>query len=248
MSQEKMKSATALTTARKSVVDLDGFSGFTDEAEGADDVIDTSSRVIIGQKLKFNDPRWLIGDVDVSGTLLTAFDVRRVVNKWSVDGKPLVTQILPPGEPWPDFKKLNEECPRSEWRPYYNGERGPWSGQNCLYLADENWTRYTWPSSLYTAGACVCVCELVDHIKFYRQRRGEGACPVVKLSHTLFSKTYKRNRADLPVQRWIMVGAERQELPAADTAVLASNTGAPADAQTIEPITLAEEMDDKVKF
>jgi hypothetical protein len=46
-----------------------------------------------------------------------------------------------------------------------------------------------------------------------------------------------------------MIGAERTgELPAADTAALAGNIGAPAVAQTVEPITLAEEMNDTIKY
>jgi hypothetical protein len=98
MSKEEMKNTTALATVRKSVVELDGFNDFVAESEGGSDGddVNTSSRVIIGTKLRFNDPRWLIGDTDVSGMLLTAFAVRKVVNKWSVDGKPLETHILAP--------------------------------------------------------------------------------------------------------------------------------------------------------
>jgi hypothetical protein len=140
MKIEEMKNTTALATVRKqNVVDLDGFSGFTNECEGDGDDVNMSSRVIQGIKLKFIDPRWLIDDQDVTGKQLTLIGVRNVVNKWSQDNRPLVTEILQPGQKFPDFKKLNDEAPRTEWRTSFGKETGPWSGQHCLYFIDDNY-------------------------------------------------------------------------------------------------------------
>src|SRR4051794_2640421 len=110
-------SGTALTPVKnQNIVDLDGFNDFTNEVEGAEDErVNTSARVIQGTKLKFIDPRWLIDGRDVTGMLLTIIGVRNVVNKWSPDNRPLVTNILPPGVKFPDFKVLNAKEPQSAW-------------------------------------------------------------------------------------------------------------------------------------
>jgi hypothetical protein len=242
-----------LVTIKQTVVELDGFDDYTDA--GSEEGIDTSSRVIIGEKLKFNDPRWLINEdpKDVSGMLLTVLGLRKVVTKWSVDGLPLETHILAPNTDWPKFAELNAKCDRSEWRPWRfskepDGKVGPWSGQQCLYLYDENMTRYTWPARLDTGGACVCIRELVEDIQLYRKYRGDDACPVVKLSHKLFSAQFNRNRPHLPAQRWVSRSAQIEKLEAASEPLLSQNTGAPADAKPVEPVTLQEEMGDKVPW
>src|SRR5262245_26740604 len=92
----------------RDVVELDGFSDFSRDVEEDDDGhINTSSYVIQGVKLKFNDPHWFTSTGNVDGKLLTVVGVRKVVNKWGLNNKPLITQILPPGEKFPDFKELN---------------------------------------------------------------------------------------------------------------------------------------------
>src|SRR5215470_9810673 len=100
---------------RQSIVDLDGFSNFTDEVEGEEER--ASSRVIQGTKIKFIDPRWLDNTgKDITGKLLTAIGVLNVVNKWGHDNMPLETRILAPGEKFPNFDELNKKCDKSEWR------------------------------------------------------------------------------------------------------------------------------------
>src|SRR5262245_65712738 len=179
-------SGTALTQVqRQTVVDLDGFKDFTNEVEGAggDDRVNTSARVIQGTKLKFNDPRWLIDGRDVTGRLLTVIGVRNVVNKWGLNNKPLITNVLPPGTKFPDFKALNAKEPQSEWRMAFGQLRGPWEGQHCLYLIDEHFNRYTWASPTSTIGSAIAVEEIVDPIKMLRKFRGSNVYAVVQLSN-----------------------------------------------------------------
>jgi hypothetical protein len=249
MSNEEMESATALTSVRKNIVDLDGFSDFTDEREGDDDDINMSSRVIQGAKLKYLDPRWLIDDQDVTGKRLTLIGVRNVVNKWSKDNKALVTEILPPGQKFPNFKKLNDEAPRSEWRLSFGKETGPWSGQHCLYFIDDNYSPYTWPSPITTIGSSIAVGEIVDHVNRVRKFRDPDVYVVVELSHCLFKTGYgDRERPHLPVKDLVKLKSNRVAMPTPDTQTVLTQQGAPADAQTVEPITLTEEMNDEIKY
>ena len=108
-----MKQELMSATSGTSVVDLDGFAGYTRAVEGQDESA-ASSRVIQGEKIKFIDPRWLLNEKDITGMVLTSLGLRRVVNKWDLfKNVPLITRILGPNEKFPDFDKLNLECDRS---------------------------------------------------------------------------------------------------------------------------------------
>jgi hypothetical protein len=253
MKNEEMENATALTPVRKqNIVDLDEFNDFTNESEGDGDDVNLSSRVIQSAKLKYIDPRWLIDDQDVTGMKLTLIGVRNVVNKWSKDNKPLAPpEILQPGQKFPDFKKRNAEAPRSEWRMSFGKEVGPWSGQHCLYFIDDNYNRFTWASPTTTIGSAIAVEEIVNHVNTVRKFRGSNVYPVVELSHCLFKTGYgDRERPHLPVKGLVTLGSDRAgTLPAPDeSSTPALAAGAPADAQTVEPITLAEEINDEIKY
>jgi hypothetical protein len=250
--------------SKKTVLELDGFNDFTDEVEG-DDGINTGSSVIQGKKLKFLDPDWWIEGQNVTGLRLTAIDVRNVVTKWGLNNKPLVTQILAPGEKFPDFNKLNADCPKSEWRVSFGKETGPWSGQHCLYLIDELYNPYTWASPLTTVGSAIAVRELVDQIRRVRRLRGDNAYPEIELSHVHFPNQYKpdRERPFCAIKKWVRLGPDRTAdalppptapvLPGSSSAPTASGSapatsGAPVDAQSVAPITLKEEVQDEIPF
>src|SRR5262245_10474472 len=248
MSNKETKNATALTTVRKDVVDLNGFSDFTNESEGGSDDVNTAPGVIQGTRIKFIDPRWLIDGQDVTGMLLTIIGVRNVVTEWGQNNKPITTNILPPGQKFPDFKKLNEKEPQSKWRMAFGQLRGPWEGQHCLYMIDDNYNRYTWASPITTIGSAIAVDEIVRHINTVRKFRGPDAFVVAELSHTHFPNRYKadRERPFFVGKRVVTLNFDRAgDLPAADTPLpmlsddpVASSRqqGAPADAQTVEPI------------
>ena len=249
------------TATKKTVPELDGFNAFTNEVEG-DDNINTGSSIIQGTKLKYLDPCWWIGEQKVTGTLLTAVNVLNVVTKWGHDKNPLQTRILAPGERFPDFEKLNADCPQSEWRVSFGKKVGPWSGQHCLYLIDEHFNCYTWASPITTVGSAIAVRELVDQIKRVRRYRDrDNVYPVVELSHTHFPNGYKPDseRPHLLIKRWVTLGANRTAdvLPPPTTAALpnsgsasapAATQGAPADAQPVAPVTLKEETQDEIPW
>jgi hypothetical protein len=234
---------------RKTIVELDGFNDFTSEAEG-DENVKVSGKVIQGTKMKFLNPRWLDNTgKDITGKLLTALTVLNVVNKWDHDGKPLVTEILPAGKKFPDFKKLNAECPQSEWREKFGKMVGPWSGQHCIYFVDELLNRYTWPSP------AICVGEFVDQIRLVRKFRGANAYPVTELGHTDFDTHYGLRQRPylLNIKNWITLGSDQTggPLPAPDsTPEIAPPAagGAPTGAQPVSKPTAKEVTGDEIKF
>jgi hypothetical protein len=75
---------------------------------------------------------------------------------------------------------------------------------------------------------------------------------LVELSRKHFPNKYKpdRERPFLQVKQLVKLAPGRMsQLPEADEPLPAlSQQGAPADAQTVEPITLAEEMNDTIKY
>jgi hypothetical protein len=155
---------------------------------------------------------------------------------------------LPPGQKFPNFKKLNDEA-RSEWRLSFGKETGPWSGQHCLYFIDDNYSPYTWPSPITTIGSSIAVGEIVDHVNRVRKFRDPDVYVVVELSHCLFKTGYgDRERPHLPVKDLVKLKSNRVALPTPDTQTVLTQQGAPADAQTVEPITLTEEMNDEIKY
>jgi hypothetical protein len=246
----------SLVTRVPTVLELDGFANYTSEVEGTSKNDDTASRAIIGDQLKFIDPRWLLGGADVTGKLVTAIGTRNVVNKWPRDNtKPPLVRVLEPGERFPNFAKLNAECDRSEWREEFGALVGPYSGQHCIYFIDDNYRRYTWAGPTTTIGSSIAVGELVDDIRLARKFRGENVFAVVELSHKDFRTGYgMRQRPKLLVKRYVVLGLDRvgalpnPDTPPAATAALAASGGAPADAKPVAPLTVSEEVGDTIPW
>ena len=254
---------------KPTAVELDDFTGYTGEIEGQDDAR-ASGRVIQGSKIKFIDPRWLDPDEeDITGKVLTVIGLLRVVNKWDLNTNvPLVTQILAPGQKFPNFDKLNAECPQSEWGEKFGKMVGPWAGQQCLYFVDENLNRYTWPSPITTIGSAICIRELVDQVNLVRKFRGPNVYAMTERGHTDFPNSYKPRRRPhlLNVKDWIKLGPDQTggPLPAPDKdpeiapptassgsaspASSASSGGAPAGAQSVTPPTAKEITEDEILF
>jgi hypothetical protein len=240
-------------TKKQGITDLDNFSNFVSDVEGEDDAV--SYTVILGTKIKFVDPNWYVSETDevITGVKLTVYDVKKAVNKWGLDNKPLVTRILAPDEKWPNFAALNAECPQSEWREKFGKMVGPWAGQHLLYFLDEDYNRYTWPSPLGTIGSRVCVRETVDEIALQRRIRGL-VYATVELGH----KDWPTGPAGLKQRpyllrkvTWVRLNPDRlggSLLTPDNTPSIANTGGAPADAQPVEPVTLKEEMDDEIEF
>jgi hypothetical protein len=265
-------------TTTRSVIELDGLSGgyLDDSGQGNDDR--TSSRVIQGGKLKFDDPNWILDGQIVTGLVLTIIAMRKVVNKWSKDGKPLETQILLPSDPFSDFKALNEVCPKSEWFEKFGKLTGPYQGQRALYFIDQDYNRYTWASPAMrcvqvgkkfgdevkiedTIGSAICVREVMEQIELYRRHRGPDMYPVIPLGNRDFPTGYglKQRPYLLKDMKWVkLTPGHIDPAPAVDAAPVAEITSqdrttvkagdAPADAQPVAPLTAKEVTGDEIIY
>jgi hypothetical protein len=256
-----------VNTGSASVVDLDGFAGYTRATEGDDDSA-ASSRVIQGEKIKFLDPNWLDSSGNIiTGKLLTVLGVLRVANKWDLfRNVPLITHILAPNQKFPNFDKLNDACDDSEWGVKFGKEVGPWSGQHVVYFIDALFNRYCWPSPTSTIGSSICVEHLVDQINIVRKVKGMNVYPVSELSHTDYPTGYglKQRPYLLKIKNWVRLGPDQagDPLPASDKGEIGpptsssptssspsvSSGGAPPGAQTVTPPTAKEITDDEIPW
>ena len=144
---------------------LDGFDGFTDEAEGEDQDRFVGGRVIQGTRINFtNEAIWVDAAKEKlpSDLELIVVDIGRVVQKWGKDNLPSGPPItLEPNQKFPDINALNEKCPKSEWRERFGKLEGPYQAQYVVYLWDPAVTmnKYTWPTS--TIGGHICVADVI---------------------------------------------------------------------------------------
>lgn len=143
---------------------LDGFDGFTDEAEGEDQDRFVGGRVIQGTRINFtNEAIWVDAAKEKlpSDLELIVFDIGRVVQKWGKDNLPSGPPItLEPNQKFPDINALNEKCPKSEWRERFGKLEGPYQAQYVVYLWDPvTMNKYTWPTS--TIGGHICVADVI---------------------------------------------------------------------------------------
>ena len=253
---EKLKSETAF-------VNLDGFDGYTDESEAPDqEDFAPSARVIQGDRIGFSKQGIWVDRAKQplpSNLLLLVHDVIRVVQKWGTDGMPAdLPRILGSNEKWPDVEAMNEKCPKSEWRMYFNELIGPYQKQKIVYLWDPvTMKKYTWAASSNSGMSCVS--DLVERIKMMRAFKKVKAYPVVALSNLLWSKRYNTLGPNLIVKGWVEKDESGALLPlatATPTAALAAPK--PATVQelleeftglkTVEPPTGKEATGDEIKF
>jgi hypothetical protein len=157
----------------KEFADLDGFDGFTDEAEGEDQDQFAAGRVIQGMRINFtNEATWVDAAKQKLPTdlELIVWNVGRIVQKWGKDNLPCEPPIiLAPNQKFPDIKAMNEKCPKSEWRERYGKLEGPYQAQHVVYMLDpRTMNKYSWPTS--TGGGHICVSELSANPKGKRPR------------------------------------------------------------------------------
>jgi hypothetical protein len=260
-------------TKRKPMA-LDNFADFDESVEGDDDKRFGSA--LVGTRLKFtNDATWVsVNGEDFSDRVLLATNVRRLETKW-IDGLPSPeSRELQAGDKFRDLDALNETCPRSEWRDCWGTMKGPWERQYVIEFADiKTMEQYSWPTS--TTGGCWAASELVDRIN--KKRRLEGRNDLwayVKLSHCYMKTKWKgRERPDCKIVDWysppkseaVIEPAPAQPLlpfSAPDQAVQPPPASSASEAKSepkyelssgafepvTEPVSLAEEMKDEVKF
>ena len=259
MSEElagKLKSETALTN-------LDGFDTYTDESEVSEqEDFAPSIRVIQGERINFTKQGTWVGANKQplpSNLTLLVHEVLRVVQKWGTDGMPAEDPIiLGPNEKWPDVDAMNEKCPKSEWRMYFNELIGPYQKQKIVYFWDPTITmkKYTWATSSNSGMACVG--DLVEKIKMMRAFKKVKAYPIVTLGSLLWSKRYSTPGPDLIIQSWIRKddGGDLVPIPMAPTAALAAPKSVAiqetldqfAGLKQVEPPTGKEATGDEIKY
>ena len=254
---EKLKSETALTN-------LDGFDTYTDESEVSEqEDFAPSIRVIQGERINFTKQGTWVGANKQplpSNLTLLVHEVLRVVQKWGTDGMPAEDPIiLGPNEKWPDVDAMNEKCPKSEWRMYFNELIGPYQKQKIVYFWDPTITmkKYTWATSSNSGMACVG--DLVEKIKMMRAFKKVKAYPIVALRSLLWSKRYNTPGPNLIIQSWIKKDDSGALLPITATTSAAALTGPkPATVQEtldqsagvkrVDPPTGKEATDDEIRF
>jgi hypothetical protein len=234
---------------------VDGFQGFSDEVEGGDEQ-GANSRRIQGQQMKFSlDYRWINKDGDeLPKRDLVTFNILRVAQHWSKDKTqgPIEDRVLEPHQPFPDFDKLNDAIPRSEWLEGLNGQpRGPWH----LYLLDmTSMDKYTYIANLTTIGAWIAVRELADKVKWKRKFRGDNVYAVVKLSDTYMHTRFGgRQRPHFDVVDWVTFGPDGEvkqlEAPTQQKLEqLRSGDSEQRGVKSIAPITAKEAVNDEIQF
>jgi hypothetical protein len=248
------RDSTALSSADSS------FAGFVDTYEDEDEAV--NPRMIQGTRIKFsNEAKWTDAQgVELDPKLcLIVVEMKRVVNKWPVDlGSPLETQEVAPGQPWPNIKKLNEACPKVEWRTDFNGNpKGPYEGQRLAYLFDLSGTldKYTYATN--RIGGTRALSELADKIAWAQKYRGPGVRPLVHLSSIWMPTRFKgRMRPHFIVlPDWILPDGSKGELVHKPALQIGGPTGtaaakldafagkdAPTPTPAAKPTTPSQEM------
>jgi hypothetical protein len=238
-----------LATLMSTTAALDGFSGFNEEVEGADDRPQGGS-MIQGTLIKFTmEGEWVTGNGDPmpSGQELIVIDLVRAVQKW-IDGKVVETIIVPPGAKFPDVKAMNEAAPRSEWREDMSGKMaGPWQMRYYVYLLDAHkLDKFTFPTS--TIGGGMCCREIAGKVAFMREHKGPKVSAIITLADTFMNTQWGgRQRPHFNVVRWIgFDGGADKALPESKPSLeggAAAKSEAPPWNEVEEP-TLREELND----
>jgi hypothetical protein len=241
---------------------VDGFDGVENDGVEGDEGKPSNARVIQGKLLEFTiDYRWLANDEEFPKTReLVVVDTTRIVQKW-INNLPAGVIFVETHQKWPNVDKLNEDCPRSEWGLDYNKKtpKGPWQKTRVAYLVDpKTMERFTWPTR--TVGGEVCIREFRESVRLMRQFRGAHVYPIVTLTDTFMPTTWGgRQRPDLKIEDWIVLGREGPALPAPSAPPLAPAASVQVDQtkpvnsqngmRTVEPPSLKEQMgDDEIPF
>src|SRR5262245_7544397 len=217
--------------------------------------------------LKFNDGQYITreGEVIEPNRELMVLGLKKVVQKFV--GKKLVeTRIVPDGEPAPDIKAMNEECPREEWGTDLNGNpAGPYVLVLALKLLEEKgMNRFVFVTQ--SKGGGIAVGDLSDKVKIIRRIRNDNnVVPVVScrsINFPIKRLNITKKRPDFSVLRFTKLrngggGLPAPEAPKPLTPPTASSSAPqqPTAAQhnisgtPVAPTTLSEEMGgDSVPF
>jgi hypothetical protein len=240
---------------------LDGFDGYEERIEG-DDGEARGPRVKQGEKLHFaEDFKWKNeSDEEIPPEAkFTVVDICRVIQK-RVDGVVVEgsTRFIPPGDPIPNIKKMNAECPASEWVTRFGKDVGPWQYMVVVYMVNADMKKFCFTTA--NTGGNICVGELADQVRNKRKIYGERVYPVVSLSKCWMNTAYGgRDRPSFVVKEWIVFGDGGKVLPeqpspptlppAAATAATPAETPVPKGARVVsQEEANAKELNDSIPF
>jgi hypothetical protein len=233
-----------------------------------------SPRLIRGLIAKCIDGRWNDADGHPLPERLLVVGTTRALQCWR-EQTPIDTIVEVPGEPLPNVDELNELIPKNEWETGLDGKpRPPWQLNYVAYLvAPDTADTYTYLNS--TTGARIAVERLADRIEIMRRMRGADVMPIVALdSRPMNTRFGLKLRPEFRVLEWIAMAPPPPSLTHQQTAVLqleqhkaapgqpkpaaeppskkAEKTGKSKKTtkvgKSVEPVSVAEEMNDEIPF
>jgi hypothetical protein len=149
------------------------------------------------------------------------------------------TVIKRAGQPWPNVAELNAKIPQEEWEIGLDGEpRPPWVKQFVVYLLDpRDASIFTFINS--TTGAAIAVDRLKEKVCWMRTLRGERVAPIVQLGNKAMKTKYgQKLRPDFVVVDWrCFIGVRDGTVPQIVRV-----------GQPVAPLSVAEELNDKLPF
>ena len=198
---------------------------------------DTNEHAIAGTILKYDSAKpehWNRNDGGKLAKHYIAVSIKAMVQKW-LDGKPVETITLTPGEPAPDVALLNAAADKSEYRTGPDGSLvGPWQPQIVVQLLEPK-SRELLTFASGSAGGRVAARELEKQTALERRFGDPSALPIVELSErTMKTKFGPRLRPHLNVVEWF---GDRGSAPRV------GNTAAKA-----LPAPAPDELNDEVPF
>jgi hypothetical protein len=232
---------------------VDGFDGYEDRVAGGDGEEPRGPRVKRGEKVRFTeDFKWKNeSDEEIPpAARFTVVDIRRVIQK-RVDGMVVEgsTRFIPHGELIPDIKKMNNECPRTEWIVRYGKDVGPWKYMVVVYMVNADMKKFCFITD--NTGGNICVGELAEQVRNKRKIYGEQVYPIVSLSKCWMNTAYGgRDRPSFVIKEWMVFGNGSKALPSPEAAAKPAKTEqVPKGARIVSPEAAnAAEMDDKILF
>jgi hypothetical protein len=203
-----------------------------------------NDRLIQGDILRAVDGKWSVRNESALPAHLLALGTTRALQRWEKN-LPAETIIKQAGKPLPDVDELNSKIPQATWEKGLNGPRPPWQLQYVAHLLDPTTAAmYTYLNS--TRGAQIAVERLESKVRTMRALRGSNVLPVVTLGSAPMPTQFgQKLRPEFVITGWRDLGGttEPRALWLEDKTAKADLPGKPA-----EPVTAAEELNDKVSF
>jgi hypothetical protein len=211
--------------------------GFDEPASGGS--------IMQGGRGKFVDGRWTDGDGAPLPSPLLVMGTATCVQMWKE--KRATTIVKEAGKDLPDLDELNAKIPESEWEKGLNGQpEKPWKKNWVAYLLDPKTAGvYTFINS--TKGQKIAIETLESKVRTMRALRGSAAVPVVELgSKPMPTEFGQKMRPHFEIIGWRALGGGGKAAPQIEHKPTEPSGQMPG--KPVEPVSLSEEMNDKINF